>query len=79
MSEYKTYLCDICGKQEAQRLEFDVDYEDDPTDGKRSTVHGYTDLCHPHAIAFLQIRIKALPMEDQRRIWKEIVRSNRNV
>jgi hypothetical protein len=77
MAEFKTYTCDRCGKQDALRLKFAVDTEDDPCDGKRSTVPGFADLCHQHAIDFLQNLIGDLSMDDQRALWKTMLSKSR--
>jgi hypothetical protein len=74
MAEYKTYTCDKCEKHNALRIKFDVDYEDDPVDGHRSTVYGYADLCHEHAIEQLQKVIVKMEREEQRVIWKALVK-----
>ena len=77
MAEYKTYTCDKCAKHDALRLKFDVDTEDDPCDGHRSSVHGYADLCHVHAVAELQAIVSKLPMDEQRKLWKQMLSKSR--
>lgn len=70
MSEYKTFRCDRCGKHEANRLEFAVDTETDPADGKRFNVTGSADPCATHMLQFAQLLVKEQPMEKQRSMWK---------
>lgn len=74
MAEYKTFTCDAkgCGTQNATRLKFDVDYQDDPADGKRTKVFGFADLCPKHMAAAFQLVIGSKSMEEQRQLWKTI-------
>ena len=47
MAEYKTFTCDLCAKHDAKRFAFpSVDHQDDPVDGKRSSMR-VSRICWP--------------------------------
>jgi hypothetical protein len=75
MAEFKTFTCDAkgCSVHNALRLKFGVDYQDDPADGKRTTVPGFADLCPTHMASAFQSVIGSMPMEEQRQLWKRIL------
>ena len=69
MAEFKTYTCDLCGKQGALRLTLLVDRETDAC-GDTDTIPGYLDLCADHMSKFAQERIGKDPITVQRSTWK---------
>jgi hypothetical protein len=76
VAEYKTYTCDICGKQEAKPLRIpDVDYESpDPAGGRTGTIDGPIDLCADHMGRLLTVFFSEVQttMEQRRAIWKRL-------
>jgi hypothetical protein len=78
MAEYRTYTCDICGKQGAKNIRIpDVDVEDpDPAGGRRGTIDGPVDLCEDHMERMVSVFFREVPttMEQRRAIWKKLLK-----
>jgi len=69
--EFKTYICDICGIQQALHIKFSaVDEQLDPVDSKYHPIPGYIDLCPKHLVEKLNKYLDGLAMSEQRQIWK---------
>ena len=75
MAEYKTFICDVCGAQEALHLKIPgTGYEDDPADGHRSRIDSYVDLCTVHTELFFPTMVSAFVITTTNRLalWEMV-------
>lgn len=75
MAEFRTYVCDVCGAQNATHLEIPaVDYEDDIA-GPRESVNGAIDLCKDHVYLLVEVFFGHVKTTQTQRhtIWKQLL------
>lgn len=74
MAEYKTYVCDHCGKKEAIHLSIPgVDYYYDCTSGTRQYIAAHVDLCQEHLEELFPFIVSDFSTEMRRNIWKKLL------